>query len=555
MRARVNEQGVEPVEGGATRAPDDQSNGAERLVVTVSPDLAVVHPGGTTGAPQKEAPAGARVREAPPREPVAEGPLRARAETAATLPPATAGPVTHWPIARELKWLYRAMAVTDIVSTIGTVLIADWLRFGFGVARPPFLRTVLLAPLVVLTVFHAFGLYRVHQLAPFEEFRRVVMGVTTTVTVLVLAAFWYQALLSRAWIALSWALALTAVLATRQGWRKFVARRRRHGSFSFRTLIVGDDVQAQRIAHLLGSGPYGFLPLGLVSTGSVGPTRRGTLGHVRKLGDLIRRHRADCVFVSSSSTPTDDMEFVCKVTRTEGVELRVAANLPQVLASRLAVQPPVAGLTTLSLKPVQLTGGQAAAKRVFDIVTAGGLLILGAPLWLVISIAVKLSSPGPVLFRQRRVGRHGRTFTLLKFRTMVHDAEDRLSFLRDRNEGSGPLFKLRNDPRVTPLGRWLRRCSLDEIPQLINVIRGDMSLIGPRPPLIAEVAAYEPWQMQRLEVRPGISGLWQVSGRSELSFDDYVRLDLFYIENWSLAYDIFISAKTIPILLSRKGAY
>jgi len=168
---------------------------------------------------------------------------------------------------------------------------------------------------------------------------------------------------------------------------------------------------------------------------------------------------------------------------------------------------------------------------------------------------VKVTSAGPILFHQERVGYRGRPFTVLKFRTMVADAEERLRELLDRNEATGPLFKMAHDPRVTKFGRFLRKTSLDELPQLVNVLRGDMTVVGPRPPLPREVAQYEEWQMARLEVRPGITGLWQVSGRSELPFEDYVRLDLFYIENWSLAFDLFIIAKTLPTIISRRGAH
>jgi lipopolysaccharide/colanic/teichoic acid biosynthesis glycosyltransferase len=172
-----------------------------------------------------------------------------------------------------------------------------------------------------------------------------------------------------------------------------------------------------------------------------------------------------------------------------------------------------------------------------------------------VAAAVKATSPGPVVFRQERIGLRGRPFTLLKFRTMVAEADQLLDELRARNEADGPLFKLRQDPRVTRVGAVLRRYSIDELPQLWNVLKGEMSLVGPRPPLAREVALYEEWQLDRLEVRPGITGLWQVSGRSELSFDDYVRLDLFYVENWSIAYDLFILSKTVPLLVSARGAY
>jgi lipopolysaccharide/colanic/teichoic acid biosynthesis glycosyltransferase len=168
---------------------------------------------------------------------------------------------------------------------------------------------------------------------------------------------------------------------------------------------------------------------------------------------------------------------------------------------------------------------------------------------------VKATSRGPVLFRQQRVGRDGQLFTIYKFRTMVHDAESRLALLADQNEAQGPLFKIRKDPRITRMGRWLRRASLDELPQLLNVLTGEMSLVGPRPPLPTEVAVYHDWHRDRLAVQPGITGLWQVGGRSELSFDDAVRLDLFYIENWSLTLDLFILGKTVPAVLSSRGAY
>jgi lipopolysaccharide/colanic/teichoic acid biosynthesis glycosyltransferase len=181
-------------------------------------------------------------------------------------------------------------------------------------------------------------------------------------------------------------------------------------------------------------------------------------------------------------------------------------------------------------------------------------MLIGLPVFALVALMVRLSSRGPIFFRQERVGYHGGPFTVLKFRTMVADAEEQLDGLMDQNEATGPLFKIKRDPRVTSVGRFLRKWSLDELPQLWNVLVGDMSLVGPRPPLAREVAQYEDWMMSRLEVRPGLTGLWQVSGRSDLPFEDYVRLDLFYIENWSLAYDLFIIAKTVPSLATGRGA-
>jgi exopolysaccharide biosynthesis polyprenyl glycosylphosphotransferase len=194
-------------------------------------------------------------------------------------------------------------------------------------------------------------------------------------------------------------------------------------------------------------------------------------------------------------------------------------------------------------------------KRVIDVAICSVGLVLLAPLFAVVAIAVKLGSSGPVLFRQTRVGRDGEEFSAYKFRSMYVDAEQHLDTLRDRNEAAGLLFKMRDDPRVTGVGRWLRRLSLDELPQIWNVLRGDMSLVGPRPPLPSEVEAYEYDVRRRLLVKPGITGLWQVSGRSDLSWEDSVRLDLYYVENWSPVLDLVILARTFIAVVRGAGAY
>jgi exopolysaccharide biosynthesis polyprenyl glycosylphosphotransferase len=194
-------------------------------------------------------------------------------------------------------------------------------------------------------------------------------------------------------------------------------------------------------------------------------------------------------------------------------------------------------------------------RRLFDLVLATGTIVFLLPVWLAIAIAVKTTSRGPILYRQTRVGRGGKHFKMVKFRTMVRDADRMTDALIDLNHADGPLFKIPDDPRITRVGRVLRRYSLDELPQLLNVLAGDMSLVGPRPPLPEEVSTYEDWHHERLAVTPGITGLWQVSGRSDLAFEDYMRLDLFYIENWSISYDLYILAKTIPTVVSGKGSY
>jgi exopolysaccharide biosynthesis polyprenyl glycosylphosphotransferase len=301
---------------------------------------------------------------------------------------------------------------------------------------------------------------------------------------------------------------------------------------------------------------FGFQAIGMVTTTSApaSSSQLPVMGSVGDLRELIRETGAECVFVASSAMSPEEMGHVAKAVRLEGVEVRITATMPEVLASRLTVQP-LGGLTALSLRPVRLTGTQVIAKRAFDLTVAGLGTLLLSPIFLAIAAAIKITTPGPVFFRQRRVGHRGRPFTILKFRTMQVGAEQLIDELRERHGVENLMFKLKDDPRVTAVGRFLRKLSMDELPQLINVVKGDMSLVGPRPPLPEEVTRYADWQFDRLEVPPGITGLWQVSGRSELSFDDCVRLDLFYIENWSIAYDLYIVAKTLPALISSRGAY
>jgi len=236
------------------------------------------------------------------------------------------------------------------------------------------------------------------------------------------------------------------------------------------------------------------------------------------------------------------------------IGLIMAPALTDIAGPRIHTQQ-VAGLPLIHVTTPTLEGGQRVAKRLFDLTTAGLLLVMASPAMILVALLVKLDNPGPVLFRQERVGMEGKRFFMIKFRSMVVDAEGRLAELARQNEGSGPLFKMRNDPRVTRLGGFLRRFSVDELPQLLNVLSGSMSLVGPRPPLPGEVEAYESDVRRRLLVKPGLTGLWQVSGRSNLSWQDSVRLDLYYVENWSLAGDLIIMLRTVRAVFRSTGAY
>jgi exopolysaccharide biosynthesis polyprenyl glycosylphosphotransferase len=237
-----------------------------------------------------------------------------------------------------------------------------------------------------------------------------------------------------------------------------------------------------------------------------------------------------------------------------GVDLVVAPSLTNVAGPRITIRP-VAGLSLLHVDEPEFTGFRRVFKTVYDRALALGILVALAPVLAVVALAVRLSSRGPVFFSQERVGQNGRAFRLWKFRSMYVDAESRRPQVEDLNESDGVLFKIRRDPRVTPVGRLLRRLSIDEMPQLWNVVRGDMSLVGPRPPLPSEVASYASEVRRRLLVKPGLTGLWQVSGRADLTWEESVRLDLHYVENWSVALDFMILWKTVGAVLHGRGAY
>jgi exopolysaccharide biosynthesis polyprenyl glycosylphosphotransferase len=269
----------------------------------------------------------------------------------------------------------------------------------------------------------------------------------------------------------------------------------------------------------------------------------------------VDRHAVDVVAVASDpELAGQSLRRLSWALEQRGVELVVSPGIIEVAGPRISVRP-VAGLSLLHLERPSVSGGPHLLKSVFDRVVALVLVLVAAPLLIGLALAVRLSSPGPVLFRQRRVGRAGEEFNMLKFRSMYVDAEQRLGDLHALSDGNQILFKMRDDPRVTRLGRILRRFSLDELPQLLNVLRGEMSLVGPRPPLPQEVALYAADDTRRMLVKPGLTGLWQVSGRSDLSWEESVRLDLRYVDNWSMTLDLLILWKTARAVLRGSGAY
>jgi exopolysaccharide biosynthesis polyprenyl glycosylphosphotransferase len=461
----------------------------------------------------------------------------------------------------------RLVLCSRLAGDVGALLLGLKVAQGLqqrllagGLAQPLGKVTVFngLAILAWLLVFAAVGLYDPRRLRnAFDEFKLVLQAVATGTIAAVFAAVLLKVFAQRSWVLATWASCTLAVLVTRMGYRRILWTLRRSGVLVSRMLIVGAGREGRDLHRSIARTPsLGLEVVGFLDDerpcGPPAPGLPDVLGPAATVREAVLASGADAVLVAGGSVTTETAERVYRDLDGLPVELHLSTGLLGIAANRVAVQR-FGDTPVLGLRRVELSGAQQALKRAFDLAGCSLALLLLSPVLVACAVAVKLSGPGPVLFRQRRVGQGGREFVIHKFRSMQAGAEQRLIDLRDRNEAAGPMFKLRDDPRVTRTGRFLRTWSLDELPQLLDVLRGDMSLVGPRPPLPDEVATYDPLVRNRLRVKPGMTGLWQVSGRHRLSFDDYVRHDLFYVENWSLVTDLFIVLRTIPAVMSRSG--
>ena len=353
----------------------------------------------------------------------------------------------------------------------------------------------------------------------------------------------------------SLAFALLYVSLLRAGYEWATAAIQRAAGHRRRALLVGTGEHIGDVAHALGDASRSHVEVvGFLSPSALPANGLRPLGSLSDLDDVLRTQSVDEVIIADPNFPQIEAVELVDRCNQHGVRVRLAPSTMEILIHR-AEFVPGQSVPLFELGPPVFEGVDYALKRTFDLVGATLLLVLLSPLLLAITIAVRVSSRGPIIFRSTRRGIGQRPFQCLKFRTMHSDAEERQAELEAMNEASGALFKIRRDPRLTPVGRVLRRFSLDELPQLVNVLRGEMSLVGPRPLPQRDYDKLEEWHRKRYLVLPGITGLWQVSGRSELDFDDLVHLDFIYLEHWSLALDLSILLKTIPAVLSRHGAY
>jgi exopolysaccharide biosynthesis polyprenyl glycosylphosphotransferase len=394
------------------------------------------------------------------------------------------------------------------------------------------------------------------------EYRRVASASALTFGTLAIVFLVGKVDIARGYFILALPVGAVALIGSRWLWRRWLIAQRRYDHYLSRALVVGDRDDVGYVAsQIWAKSGAAYHVVGVAVDGEdremieVGTQRLPVVGGLGDVTAAAGRLGVDTVIVAGQprggSRYIRNLGWALEGTATD---LVLASRLTDVAGPRIHFRP-VEGLPLIHVEIPQFEGGKHVLKRMLDIVmTAGGLLVLAVPM-LVIGLLVRLDSPGPALFRQERVGRNGSTFKMLKFRSMVVDAEAHLATLTERNEGNGLLFKMKDDPRVTGIGRFIRKYSLDELPQLWNVLVGDMSLVGPRPPLRREVDGYETHVHRRLYIKPGLTGMWQVNGRSDLSWEESVRLDLYYVENWSLTGDLVILWRTARVLLHPTGAY
>lgn len=467
------------------------------------------------------------------------------------------------PIRRRSARRIALRVLADAVAVSTALFTASIVRFeimaGAPAAGVDYAAVTVAATPLWLFLFWLYGLYEPRQvLGPVNEFKQVFHGVVAGTVAIFIADSILKLDLARGWALLAMASGLVVVGGERLLVRKVLHFLRRRGGDPTRAIVVGTNREAQTVARMLArEGWLGYRILGFVDDDPAAPddvTDHPVLGGTNDLHDLIAAHRATLVLIAATALDAARINRLLWELQDEGVDIQVTAGTIDVVASRMIVQS-VAGIPLLYVRKTGMDRIQRTIKRTIDIVGSVIGLVVLAPLLGAVAIWIKRDSAGPAFFRQVRVGRDGRTFTCLKFRTMVEDAEERRAELEHLSEGPGLLFKLKEDPRVTKAGRALRRYSIDELPQLWNVLRGDMSLVGPRPPIPSEVEQYDEWVRNRLRVKPGMTGLWQVSGRTETTFEDYVRYDLFYIQNWSLALDMWVLWRTLRAVLSAEGAH
>jgi exopolysaccharide biosynthesis polyprenyl glycosylphosphotransferase len=467
----------------------------------------------------------------------------------------------------------RRLAFSDTAAIVASVAFAQLVRFGTSPATLKSELSVysytLVSGVLVTAWFMALTLVRSREPRAvgtgLDEYRRVVGASTALFGAIAIVSYLLKLEVARGYLAVALPLGLTTLLVGRWLWRKWLSKERLDGRLTSTVLVVGSHRAAAGMAQTFERAQAAGYRVAGVCVPGWGKSKGSSLdidGHaVPVLGDenavphALAKTGADIVAVSNTDyLGPEGMRALAWQLEAVDVGLVVAPSVVDVAGPRLQIHP-VAGLPLLHVDRPQYRGAVKVGKLALDGFVATIAFFCLSPLLLVVALLIKWDSRGPILYKAERIGRNGEPFNMLKFRSMVVDAERHRLALVARNQASGPLFKIHADPRVTRVGRWIRRLSVDELPQLINVIRGEMSIVGPRPPLRSEVASYTGDVHRRMLVKPGITGLWQVSGRSDLSWEESVRLDLYYVENWSMIQDLLIMCRTVWAVLKGIGAY
>jgi exopolysaccharide biosynthesis polyprenyl glycosylphosphotransferase len=465
---------------------------------------------------------------------------------------------------------YRTrLRLTDSGVIVGAVAAALLVRFGaeqahatVGATRADYWTISLLIVVTWLATLSAFHTRdsRVVGVGA-TEYKQVVNASALAFGLLAIGFLIFQVDIARGYFILALPLGIVGLTLERWLWRKWLLHQRLFGHYLARVIVVGkrDDVEyVVNQIHEKSGAAYWVVGAALesgedsINAGNHSVPVVSDLAHV---ADAVAALGADTVIVAGQ--PSGGSQYIRNLgweLEATTAELVLSSRLTDVAGPRIHFRP-VEGLPLIHVEIPHFEGAKHVLKRSFDLIVSALALLVLMPALAVIALCVKLDSAGPVLFRQERCGRNGLSFHMVKFRSMVQTAEDDLAGLLDKNEGAGVLFKIRNDPRITRVGRFLRKYSLDELPQLWNILVGDMSLVGPRPPLPREVECYETPVHRRLYIKPGLTGMWQVNGRSNLSWEDSVRLDLYYVENWSLTGDLMIMWRTVKAMAQPEGAY
>jgi exopolysaccharide biosynthesis polyprenyl glycosylphosphotransferase len=472
---------------------------------------------------------------------------------------------------RKLRWPILVRVVVDAFLINIAFFLAYLIRYRLQWFRPldesfyvpyaVYFSASLALTLMLLVIYWAEGSYDDrHHYSLFNQAYMIFRGTVTSVAALyVISLFYRQVLYSRLIFAYAGILIFVMLTVARAVENHVIARLRQRGYGVQQVLIVGAGETGRTIMRNIVAQPdLGYQVVGFLDDK---PERGGKdfgrfkgLGGTDQIPQVIGRYHVDTVIVTLPWLYHRKILGIMAQCERAKVAVKIVPDLFQMSLSDVDIDD-LNGVPLIGIKSVSISGGNLAVKRLMDIVVAVLGLVILSPVMLVVAVLVKLDSQGPVIFRQTRIGRGGRPFTVFKFRSMRAGAEEEKPTLTDLNEASGPLFKIKEDPRITRLGGFLRRASLDELPQLYNVLRGEMSVVGPRPHLPEEVQQYQEWHRKRLRTWPGLTGLWQVSGRSDLTFDEMMLLDIYYVENWSLLMDLRIALKTIPVAILGTGAY